>query len=243
MDWSKAKNIILIGLIFTNIFLLSQYAMQYRNLMQGSEAISDYTINILSKNNITIDSDIPMEIAKMFPLTVSYSDLSEAEGQNLIAAAEVVKPDDRNKTGYRKAANKLLENNGWMNDNTKVERVTESDEQFTVEYGNYYAGIPLEESKMTLTYESGRLIDIKRHWLLVAEEGERKIDVMSPLSALLGLMSSVDTNQKTIVQDIKLVYYVMPYNSDMGILYDTAFPAWAIQYNGDQIKYISTIEQ
>ena len=225
MDWSKAKNIILIGLIFTNIFLLSQYAMQYRNLMQGSEAISDYTINILSKNNITIDSDIPMEIAKMFPLTVSYSDLSEAEGQNLIAAAEVVKPDDRNKAGYRKAANKLLENNGWMNDNTKVERVTESDEQFTVEYGNYYAGIPLEESKMTLTYESGRLIDIKRHWLLV------------------GLMSSVDTNQKTIVQDIKLVYYVMPYNSDMGILYDTAFPAWAIQYNGDQIKYISTIEQ
>ncbi|MGP1441035.1 MAG: two-component system regulatory protein YycI [Anaerovoracaceae bacterium] len=242
MDWSKAKNIILIGLVFTNIFLLLQYVVQYRHLMHESDAISDYTINILSKNNIEVDCKIPSEIPKLSPLTVSYSDLSQSEQQKLIENADTVKPENRNMKGYSKAANKLLSDNGLMDDGTSVERVTESGDNFIVEYGNYYSNIPLEESKMFLTYEAGKLTDITRHWILPAEEGERKIDVISPLSALLGLMSSLDTNRKTVIEEIKLVYYVTPYDSDRGILYDTAFPAWAIKYNGGQIKYISTIE-
>ena len=243
MDWSKAKNIIVIALVLTNVFLIVQYALQYSHLIRRSDVVNDYTVNILHRNNIEIDCKIPVHKSKMFALTVSYSDLDGKEKANLLKKAEQVDIKNRNKHGYGKAADKFLKECGYMNEYTKLERISEADGKVTVEYGNYYLTIPLEDSEMTLTYEEGKLTDIKRHWIVPAGEGDNKIKLISPLSALLVLMSSIDTEKNTVVNEIKLVYYVIPYESDNSVLYDTAFPAWAIKYNNGQIKYISTIEQ
>lgn len=42
---------------------------------------------------------------------------------------------------------------------------------------------------------------------------------------------------------IELVYYADKNGVSENILYDTAFPAWRIEYNGGRIKYISAFEQ
>ena len=53
-----------------------------------------------------------------------------------------------------------------------------------------------------------------------------------------------DAESETItVNKLDLVYYVENSKIDREILYDTAFPAWRIEYGDGEIKYISAFEQ
>lgn len=55
--------------------------------------------------------------------------------------------------------------------------------------------------------------------------------------------SEVSPEETVNVEKIELVYYADKNGVSENILYDTAFPAWRIEYNGGRIKYISAFEQ
>lgn len=74
MDWSKAKNILIISFIFTNIFLaytLFSVSQSQRKIEVQDEFIED-VVELLSKKSIEIDTDIPGEIPSMPIVSVEY---------------------------------------------------------------------------------------------------------------------------------------------------------------------------
>ena len=74
MDWSKAKNILIISFIFTNIFLA--YVLFFINQDGEKVEIQDEfiedVVGLLAKKSIKIDTKIPKEIPNLPVMSVQY---------------------------------------------------------------------------------------------------------------------------------------------------------------------------
>jgi len=75
MDWSKAKNVLIIAFIITNIFLIYNIQKDVFN----KEALSENNANkvkevvdILEKRNIKVEATVPVEMAELPLLEVEY---------------------------------------------------------------------------------------------------------------------------------------------------------------------------
>ncbi len=75
MNWSKAKNILIMAFIITNIFLIyniNEDIKANNYFYEVSEERIQDVINILEDRNIFIDTDIPQETPKLPMVTVEY---------------------------------------------------------------------------------------------------------------------------------------------------------------------------
>ena len=76
MNWSRAKTILIILFLLSDLFLLGNIIVSKRNLTSATPQIIESTVKILNSNNITIDQTIiPKNI-----LSVPY-----AEADNVIS--------------------------------------------------------------------------------------------------------------------------------------------------------------
>ena len=57
MDWTKAKTILIVALIGTNIFLV--FTFGFNESTQKAPNIREALVSVLSNNNITLTADIP----------------------------------------------------------------------------------------------------------------------------------------------------------------------------------------
>jgi regulatory protein YycI of two-component signal transduction system YycFG len=75
MDWSKAKNILIIAFIITNIFLglsIFKNMKQYNYFYSvNGQRIKD-VISILEEKDIIVKTDVPKDVPKLPALTVKY---------------------------------------------------------------------------------------------------------------------------------------------------------------------------
>lgn len=246
MDWNKSKNIILVILLITNIFLIAVYGggsfVQKKN--ENNNAYQ-YTMNVLEENNIIYEGQIYNKLPKMTTLTVSYGKYDRNLVEKNIQNTRRLPQADRNEPGYKSSADDFIERCGFMSENVVYEGMSASDDGTStiVSYSNVYKNIPVEECYMRVYFENGRINDFERKWMEVVSEGDSRIDVTSQLSALLEFMTETDKSKQITVDDMYLVYWIDNYDVDGGILYDTALPAWCIKYNGDNMKYISATVQ
>ena len=73
MDWNKSKNIILVILLITNIFLIAVYGGgSFVQKKSENNNAYQYTMNVLEENNIVYKGQIYNKLPKMTTLTVSY---------------------------------------------------------------------------------------------------------------------------------------------------------------------------
>lgn len=118
MDWSKAKNILILAFIVTNMFLFYHLS---RDLLVGGDLniISDqYISNVethLKENGIFLETDIPKEIISLpVYLTVKYQQYNPNEvakqflRENYKLADEGVNKLDINEVVYQKGDEKLI---------------------------------------------------------------------------------------------------------------------------------------
>ncbi|MCI8284525.1 MAG: hypothetical protein HFE90_04550 [Firmicutes bacterium] len=247
MNWSKAKNIIIIVLIFTNIFIISMTFLRYKNVKNDDTDIYQYTNDILEENNIYLECELPDPIGKMHALTVSYGKYDSNMTANIMKNMPKLSNEQQTETGYAEAADKYIEKCNYMNDNVKISSVEISENRAVVTYKNYYKEIPLEECYMKVIFENGGITDFDRKWMKPESEGATRIDIMPPVSALLNFMTEIkeeyNEENKININDMYITYWIDSYNVNDDILYDTALPAWCIRYNGNSIKYISAIVQ
>lgn len=240
MDWNKAKNIILIVLIFTNVFLLAVYCGTKKDGGKNSDSdVYKYTMNVLEENNIYYEGDIYSGTMKMYPLTVSYGKYDKNMVENAIKNSRRLSESDRNESGYKKLADELVEKCGFMSENTRFEKVVSEGTSAVVTYENYYENTPVQECYMKVYFSDGKITDFDRKWMEVISEGETKIELTAQLSALLKFMTEIDTDERITVYDMDVVYWIDNYDVDGDVLYDTALPAWRISYNSGEVKYIS----
>lgn len=244
MDWNKSKNIILLILLITNIFLIVVYGggSAAQKNSEDNNAYQ-YTMNVLEENNIIYKGQIYSKLPKIAPLTVSYGKYDQNIVDKNIRNTRRLPEADLNETGYRSAADDLVSRCGFMSENVEYEGISINGSSVVVSYNNVYKNIPVEECYMRVYFENGRVTDFQRKWMEVVSEGDSKIEVTSQLSALLEFMTETDKSEKINVSDMSLVYWIDNYDVDGGILYDTALPAWRIEYNDNDVKYISATVQ
>ncbi len=244
MDWNKSKNIILIILLITNIFLIAVYGGQdiFQKKTENNNAYK-YTMSVLEENNIIYKGKIQDKLSKMPPLTVSYGKYDENIVNKNIQNTRSLAESDRNESGYKSVADELVDRCGFMSENVVYDGISEDGTKTIVSYSNFYKNIPIEECYMRVYFEGGNVTDFERKWMDVIDEGDSKVEVTSQLSALLEFMAEIDKSQKITVTDMYLVYWIDNYDLEGDVLYDTALPAWCVKYNGNNMKYISAMVQ
>lgn len=240
MDWSKAKNILIIALIATNIFLLFTYLD--KNYSEKQDTDEDVLLAVLADKNIHLDTKIPTQYDKLPAITVEYNDDQEEQvTANLFRTIYNV-PIQAKDSRYKDSATRFLKDCGLMNTNIFLEGIFEQGSETIVRFKTRYKGILIEDSAIECKYEAGQLKDVTRHWLTPIGQGKKKLDIMSPEQALLIFMSEKQTNDKITIEKMVLVYWInqTSFNGET-LISDTALPAWQITYNGGKKKYIEMV--
>jgi len=243
MDWSKAKNIIIVVLILTNLFLILMYGGDYVKKYEEDHSVYEYTMNVLAEHDIEVHCDIPENAERMHSLVVSYGEHDEAAIQQLIDSSSPLAENRRHSEGYGAAADEFIRKSGYYGEGAKRIAVNITEEKVEAVYKNYYEDIPLEVCYMKVIFTDGRISGFERKWMEVVEESSTRIEVMSPLSALLYFMSEVQPAEGTVIENIYITYWIDSYDLSGNVLYDTALPAWCIEFDGGQRQYISATAQ
>lgn len=192
MDWGRAKNILLVVLVATNIFLISVYGIRYEQNKENNSELYSYTISQLEKNNILLNCAIPQHPSRLASLTVQYSRYDSSVVNKAVKTASAENPKAEDEEDFIQAADDLVEKCGLKTEGTSVEKtVHEEGGAVAVEYGNRYDNIPLQECYMKVVFQDGKIERLERKWMEPVEEGETKLEITEPATALLSFIDIV----------------------------------------------------
>ncbi len=232
MDWTKAKTILIMALLITNIFLVSLYAL-FKGGNGSEDILFEETINLLNEKQIYIKGDLPSEKLKMPVLSVEYDQWDDEQIDKKLLDQEV---QDRTALEIVEG---FLKDYGVWSESIVLDMVEEDEDSTRVSFRNEYEGIPIEDSYISATVEGGKITEIDRLWLNPLSKGKSKKATISASAALIELMRSKDSRTTIVVERMEMVYWLDPsdYIGETAIS-DTALPAWKITYNGGKVKYV-----
>lgn len=147
MDWSKAKNILIIAFVITNIFLffnIKQNIDQHNYFYKvDNERIEDVT-NILDEKSIVVNTDVPKQVPRLAVLTLKYETYKGKEvadkilGQYETKDGEFIKDNEKVKIDLN---NKLIiyerRPQIFSIENLTEEKAKEIADNFIEKYGFY----------------------------------------------------------------------------------------------------------
>lgn len=244
MDWTKAKTILIVALVLTNLVLITTYVFQNNRFENNEQEMQDVTIKLLEEQNIYIETEIPKEHHRMAKLTVQYDKLNDDIIQKQLSEQKTLKDSEMTDEELVDITDKFLENCGLKTENVTFEGIDRTGDNVTVNYKNYINGIAIEDSYIIVTIADRKIADIKRYWLNPVEISKIEKEVIPAAAALIKFMSENGTGEKIYVKNITLVYWLDSGTFDAeSPVTDTAFPAWKITYNQGKIKYIPAWEQ
>ncbi|QIB67906.1 hypothetical protein Ami103574_00650 [Aminipila butyrica] len=237
MDWSKAKNILIVALIVTNTFLLFTYLT--KNSTEDRPMDQETLFTVLQGKDIYVDTDIPDKYENMPAITIKYNgdkqELIEAAlKKNIYQVATKASEDD-----YKAVADQFLADCQLSNESLLFDKVMANGDTAVVRYKNSYKKVAIGDSFMEVSFKNGKVTDVTRQRLTLNSKSKKKLKVTSPEEALLMFMSEKQPEEVIHVEKIQLVFWVnsSEFNGE-SLISDTAFPAWEITYNGGQTKYI-----
>lgn len=259
MDWSKAKTILIIALLVTNIFLVATY--ETMGVKDNPEIMDQGTlIELLAQRGVYLETEIPKQAKDMELVPVEVLHSVELEVEALLASEgarelfnikDTVSPEEwfnisdaDVSSAYVDAAVDFITALGFMDEGVRLKEIYLNDNNYVlIEFKNIYQGLPLEESTMVCTFNEGDLIDLDALWLKALANNRKKVSVMDPAVALLALVGEKKEEEKWIVRAIELAYWLNLNSRDIeGTVTDTAFPAWCITYNDGEKMYFTAAQ-
>ena len=239
MDWTKAKSILIVALIVTNLILIVTYVAQNNQMQNKETEIKDVTIKLHAEKGIFVEADIPQEHPRMAKLTVQYDKMNEDEINQQLAIQKKMPTSELTDDKLISATTGFIEKCSLKTSNVTFDRIERSDGEIRVYYKNIFDNTPIEDSYIILTLKDGKITDLKRYWLNPVEEGDMEKEVIPAVAALIKFMSENKEEEEIHVKDISLVYWLDSSSFDAeSPVTDTAFPAWKITYNDDKVKHI-----
>lgn len=244
MDWTKAKSILIVALIVTNLVLIATYFLQNNRLRNDEKEMQAVTIKLLEEKNIFLETKIPEGHHRMPKLTVQYEKGNEDVIQALLADQKSLPVQERTDENLISLANAFIEACGLMSENVTFDSIKHTGGETRITYKNYINDIAIEESEIVCTIRNGKVIDFKSNWLKPVEVNNIEKEVIPAAAALIKFMSENTEAEKIYVEDISLVYWLDPgvFDAESPVT-DTAFPAWKITYNRGRIQYIMAWDQ
>lgn len=244
MDWTKAKSILIVALIVTNLVLIATYVLQNKGFNEDDQEMQDVTIKLLEEKNIFVKTDIPKEHPRMAKLTVQYDKMDEELINSQLKEQKGLSESKQTDESLVSMTDDFLKSCGLLTENTIFDEIERTDDGILIYYKNYIDGIAIEDSHITVAVKSGKITDVRRFWLNPVEIGSIEKEVIPAAAALIKFMSENTTGERIYVNGISLVYWLDSGSFDAeSPVTDTAFPAWKITYNKDKIKYIPAWEQ
>ncbi|SHJ93167.1 two-component system regulatory protein YycI [Paramaledivibacter caminithermalis] len=215
MDWVKAKNILIIALIITNLFLgyyvIKDYKANNYTYTISQEKIDDVK-ELLEKKNIIIKADIPKEIYELPELTVEYETYDKEEIESKIYEAdkrnyrEKVKISSNDKlinytkkiiTNTDKEITKedaeeivyeFIKKLGFENDEAVFWGIKEKDREYGIEYKQKYENVILNDGYMKFKLKNNEVISFERRWLkTIGTKGMNKRVIPATKALLLAM--------------------------------------------------------
>lgn len=239
MDWTKAKTILLIALLITNLFLGAIYVFAQIRQNEDEEMLQKETIALLEAKQIYVETVLPLKHNKMPVLNIRYDRMDPDLLEEQLASQTPLPENRRSREYILGMAGDFLYKCGILAENVVLDRVEERGTETIVSYKNVYEGISIEESYIQCTVKDGMVTELTRYWLHPIDFGRTKKATMSASAALIHFMSGKDSKESIKVEDMSLVYWLDPSAYGMETtVYDTAFPAWKVTYNGGKIRYI-----
>ena len=259
MDWTKAKTILIIALIVTDIFLIATYGGKNGEKEFGNE---EALIAILESSNIYVDAEkIPEKHRNMPALAVEYRSVSQDEIDALIESTEIEAVDDSDEA-YTEAAEDFVSCLGMMSEyisgahvvRTSKEKEDDdsengggsesSGEDVKVVFGCEADGTKLDGSYIICTFEGRKVSGFNSYWLEPGEFSARKQETISAAVALITYMSEREGREEVHISDIELVYWVNSASYDsMAAVTDTALPTWRITFENGETVHIEAFER
>ena len=243
MDWTKAKTILIVALLLTNLFLVFTYAF---NKAEDQADKEEVLLSVLQKNNIELKTEIPQKPGKLPVLSVEYSGTQNSAMESTLREREFVLEGNMvREEELIRVADMFLAESGMTGDNILLDKVELKQGIWMVSYKNQVEDISVEESYIRCYFKNGALYFAESYWLEPKSFSQKKRDVISASEALVIFMSQLPTKEeKIIIEAIELVYWLdsASFNGERWVT-DTALPAWKIMYNGDQKKHIYAYDQ
>lgn len=244
MDWTKAKTILIVALIVTNVFLI--FTFGFNDPVQTEPASEKVLISVLAKNNITLATEVPEKQGKMPVLNIEYRVFNKEKVNESVHQGKY-NGETGNDTEEEliRISNLFLKDNNLYSDYVVLEGVKKQGEGTVVKYKNEIDGISIEESYIYCYFENGKLNSVDSYWLEAKNLGDSKKNTISASEALVIFMSQIEKKDEDIVVErIELVYWLDTSSFDgEELIKDTALPSWKIVYNENQVKHIYAYEQ
>ena len=243
MDWPKAKNILIIALIATNLFLLWSIFSSHQGDFQ-KEDLRRETEALLLENGIALSCEIPQGYKKVAVLSVLYDDQT---GSFDYTPPQNPQAPPLTEETARQTADAFLTREGLMTQTTEFFGVRPSQQipgQYLVSYKNIFDGIEIEGCFILCTVSPEGVVHMQRQWLTPLEYGKNKGSLIPATTALLSFLSEHPQNQPITITDISLVYKLdSPYQEISEVSADTAFPMWRITCGSGEIFYQQAFEK
>lgn len=244
MDWTKAKNILIVALIATNLVLLFTYAFQEESLSETEDTVLADTIALLETKNIFVKVPIPKKHNRMPVLTVEYGAMDQTLYEQELDVQEHLPADRRSEKDLRNKAEKFLRNCGLLTENVVYESLETAEGETTVIYSNQVNGIRIEDSYIKCVIKDGKVTAVDRDWLDPVAFGKMKKEIIPAATALIKFMAEHEEEEKIYVEDISLVYWLDTSSIEAKFaVSDTAFPSWKFTYNRGKIQHVMAYEQ
>lgn len=237
MDWTKAKTILIIALIATNVFLI--YSLLERHSDRGEMTNEEVILQLMEQRNIELEVDIP----RLHPsLRIIQGEYLSVDREEIAALAQRMPAAT---SDYEGVAEDFLEYLGILDDETvyeETELFEDGDIDASVRFKNEVEGLQIAENYIEVYFKDGRITDMNYHWLDDVEVSPRKIETMSAAVALMSLVNQ-QPGAKMTITGIELVYWVPDTDMELGeTVSDTAFPTWEITLSSGEKKYVGAVQ-
>ncbi len=244
MDWTKAKSILIVALVVTNLVLIATYFLQDSRFEEDEKEMQKVTIKLLEEKGIIVETDIPEGRNRMPKLTVQYDKTNENAIEEQLANQKIIPETELTEEALISMTMEFIEACDMMTDNVTFDKITRRGGEIRVSYKNYINEIAIEDSHINVIIKDGKIVDFERYWLEPIEINDTEKEVIPAVAALIKFMSENAEEERIYVKDISLVYWLDSSSFDVEFpVTDTAFPAWKITYNRGKIHYILAWEQ
>lgn len=240
MDWTKAKTILILALVATNLFLLSAYFLRAQEALEKGDHLEEETIALLQAKNIYLkEESLPVRPEKLPALAVRFvfmdQKLYETERRRQIP----LELENARREDHLHLAEEFLRRCRLWREDIVLDDYYVDGETTTIIYGNRHQEFRIEESRIVCQIREGRVVSLDYDWLEPVAFGPTKRTPMSASAALISLMDEKHELESILVQEIEMVYWVdqTDYPGENAVS-DTAFPTWKICYNNGKIKYV-----
>lgn len=264
MNWTKAKNILIVFLLLTFLLLSAMLYDSEKNSSQIQPETVDYAINLLHERGIEIDPQIipgtidTMHILEVENVITDYSSFAKLAIPDCTQTSDVVYSSEKGTIEFYGDSFTLSYTNGHKTDKklkspaekakaylagleidvstASVSTSNNAEGLFTVTFVKIVEGLSFFDCKLTVTFDGENIINVSGTWFKEAPLPTTSVTIDFPHGLLIKYSSSNEDFSDIVVTDLTLGYAI----NENGVYHKqaTLIPVYRVTTTDNRVFYI-----